>query len=204
MIEGWFLNVPLKEIKYDNFAMWCGWAFMDKDVKDMTVSEIADNNWIIEYIEKRANWKFPLGFAQSIPSARLTFDPLFATQRPFFFYLTIAIVNYSAHGILRIMGYVRRKEYDKGSQCIYHRPSRDPSKKTLPVVFIHGIGIGFPHYLGLILSFPDDVDVYLVEWPHVAMQFSSSVPTIDDTVIKFMYIILIRSYMIAYMCDECR
>lgn len=176
--------MPIKEIKHDNFAIWCGWAFFDMDVKDMTVSEKAENAWVINYIETKANWKFPPGFTQSIPSARLTFDPLFATQRPFFFYATIAVMNYSTHAILRLFGYNRRSEYDRSSQAIYHRAARKPvkGKPATPIVFIHGIGIGFPHYLGLILSFPEDVDVYLVEWPHVAMQLTASVPTIDDTV----------------------
>lgn len=147
----------------------------------MTESEKSECNWIVSYVEKKANWRFPPGFDPAIVSARLTFDPLFATQRPFFFYLTIAVVNYLTHGILWLVGYSRRREYDVGSQSIYHRPSR-AAKKGLPIIFIHGIGIGFPHYLGLILSFPQDCDVYLVEWPHVAMQFSYSVPTIDDTV----------------------
>lgn len=159
-----------------------GWAFFDKDIKDMTVSEKAENNWIISYIEGKANWRFPPGFTPSTPSARLTFDPLFATQRPFFFYFTIAAVNYFGHVILRSAGYKRRREYDINSQAIYHRASRDPSKSALPIVFVHGIGIGFPHYLGMILSLPEEADVYLVEWPHVAMQFTSSVPSIDHTV----------------------
>ena len=36
-------------------------------------------------------------------------------------------------------------------------------------------GIGFAHYMGLIMSFPRDVDIYLVEWPHVAMQMADRV-----------------------------
>ena len=39
------------------------------------------NNELITYIEKEANWSFPPGFAKEIPSARLTIDPVFATQR---------------------------------------------------------------------------------------------------------------------------
>lgn len=44
-------------------------------------------------------------------------------------------------------------------------------------------GIGFAHYMGLISAFPRDVDVYLVEWPHVAMQMSdrvSKLPTSNN------------------------
>ena len=39
------------------------------------------NNELIAYIEKEANWRFPPGFAKDMPSARLTIDPVFATQR---------------------------------------------------------------------------------------------------------------------------
>ena len=39
----------------------------------------------------------------------------------------------------------------------------------------NNLGIGFAHYMGLITAFPRDVDVYLVEWPHVAMQMSDRV-----------------------------
>mmetsp|Transcript_12838 Transcript_12838/g.12916 ORF Transcript_12838/g.12916 Transcript_12838/m.12916 type:complete len:293 (+) Transcript_12838:185-1063(+) len=56
------------------------------------------------------------------------------------------------------------------------------SHQHMPVVFVHGIGIGFAHYLGVILSLPKDVDVYLVEWPHVSMQLTSLVPSIEHTV----------------------
>ena len=51
-------------------------------------------------------------------------------------------------------------------------------------VFVHGIGIGFMHYLALIAALPSDVPVYLVEWPHVSMQVTSggSVPSISTTV----------------------
>lgn len=51
----------------------------------------------------------------------------------------------------------------------------------LPVVFIHGLGIGFGSYVGIISSFPYEVDVILVEWHHVSMQLHHKVPSIDDT-----------------------
>jgi hypothetical protein len=182
---------------HPNVVNRSGWAFFDKDIKDMTVSEKVENNWIVSYIEERANWRFPPGFAPSIPSARLTFDPVFATQRPFFFYFAIAVVNNIGHVILRSVGYIRRREYDVVSQAIYFRPARklNPNKQALPIVFIHGIGIGFPHYLGLILSLPDESDIYLVEWPHVAMQFTSSVPTIDHTVRYLTTVSLLTTHL---------
>ena len=49
------------------------------------------------------------------------------------------------------------------------------SEKALPVVFVHGIGIGFAHYLALIAVLPTEVDVFLVEWPYITMQMVSKV-----------------------------
>jgi hypothetical protein len=53
--------------------------------------------------------------------------------------------------------------------------------QPLPVVFIHGLGMGLASYLGIILAFPMEVDVVLVEWQHVSMQLVSTVPTIEKT-----------------------
>lgn len=103
-------------------------------------------------------------------------------------------VNYVTHVILFLLGFRRRRSYDTKSQAIYYRPKKKTNRnghhlsngqnssdnKCLPIVFIHGIGIGFAHYLLTILHLPDDVDVYLVEWPHVAMQLRSTVPTSNE------------------------
>mmetsp|Transcript_43093 Transcript_43093/g.116300 ORF Transcript_43093/g.116300 Transcript_43093/m.116300 type:complete len:292 (+) Transcript_43093:945-1820(+) len=66
---------------------------------------------------------------------------------------------------------------------IYSRGVSPHANGSLPVVFVHGIGIGFMHYLALIASLPADVPVYLVEWPHVSMQITGgAVPSINTTV----------------------
>lgn len=69
-----------------------------------------------------------------------------------------------------------------GSQNIYHRPASRPNPSKLPIVFIHGIGIGLGLYLVLIYLFPTDVDVFLVEWPYVAMQMATRGPTVEEAV----------------------
>ena len=114
-------------------------------------------------------------------SARLTFDPLFATQRPFFFYASIFAMNSCCHVVLRCLGFQARPEFSiqgvgNNGQTIYHRrpkkgtansnnnsSSSDPNSnsntvsRAVPVVFVHGIGIGFTHYLGVILGLPTEV-----------------------------------------------
>lgn len=172
MLEGWFLDVPLINVLRGNIASWCGWSFFGKDVDDMSADEHEENEEIVSYIEKQAKWTFPDGKKEGLLSARLTLDPIFATQRPFMVYAVIYIVNTITHIVLWFMGYKKRYEFSTSSQPIYYRPGNNSMKgrSPFPLVFIHGIGIGFTHYLASLISLPTEVDVYLVEWPHVAMQ----------------------------------
>ena len=106
--------------------------------------------------------------------ARLSLDPVFAVQRPLYFYLAIAALNAVTHLVMRhVLGFTRLKKYDAESQYVYYRPAPNNTAgaKKVPLVFVHGIGIGFAHYLPLIASFPTDTDVFLVEWPHVGKYF---------------------------------
>ncbi len=118
------------------------------------------------------------GYAEGVLPARLSLDPVFAVQRPLYFYLAIAALNAVTHLLMRHwLGFIRLKKYDAESQYVYFRPSATNSTagvKKVPLVFVHGIGIGFAHYLPLIASFPTDTDVFLVEWPHVGKPFPDS------------------------------
>jgi hypothetical protein len=57
-----------------------------------------------------------------------------------------------------------------GGRYTFPPLNRSRHSKAKPIVFIHGIGIGFFPYLVLILCLPREVDVFLIEWHHVSMQ----------------------------------
>lgn len=197
MMEGWFLGTKVESIMFDNVASWVSWAFMGHDIDDLRPSEREENRELVAYIERQLQWKFQPGCNPNVHSIRLTLDPLFVTQRPFFYYATIALVNYLSHVVLWCAGFRRRhglhgstkngltiegRRVEAETQAVYHRPASGKSRLSLPIVFVHGIGIGFAHYLLLLLSLPRDTDLYLLEWPHVSMQLSSLVPSIEQTV----------------------
>ena len=104
-------------------------------------------------------------------------------------YGVLYIVNIIAHSALRTLGFRKRIDCSTSNQLIYHRPGR-PIKNSgtgqnsghgdgngnwvsaSPIVFVHGIGIGFAHYIQFLAMLPTEVDIYLLEWPYVAMQVS--------------------------------
>ena len=193
VIEGWFLDEPIIRVHYGNMASWTSWAFFGKDVKKMTHQEVLDNNEIVNYIEQMCKWKFPPGFNPDLPALRLNLDPMFATQRPFLFYFLIFLTNKFTHFVLRYQyHFLRLKDFSSDSQKIYYRKATvecPPEKKGLPIVFIHGIGTGFFHYLYIIAQLPHDVDIFLIEWPYVAMQMTVSAPSAEETVTSLVSVL---------------
>lgn len=207
VLEGWFLDLDMHHLHHSNIARWTSWAFFNKKFKELTAEEQEDNQSCVACIEKAAKWKFPEGFSKDMHhSARLNIDPLFATQRPLFFYATVRLLNLASSTMLRVLGFRRLYRFDLANraQVIYYRRAKPTSpdtadsqndshtvdnknkeieiKKNLPIVFIHGIGIGLAAYLSLIMHFPTDVDVFLVEWAYVAMRFCESEPKIDASI----------------------
>ncbi len=188
VLEGWHFDTPIGQIRRDNFGQWAAWAFWNKDSQELFTTERSELNNIINFVEEKVAWKFEEGMNKDIASARLTLDPVFATQRPFFFYATIWLLNAICHLILKyILGFALVPEYCADGQSIYRRigtGSREGAgkDKRMPVFFIHGLGIGFTHYLNVIYNLPKDVDVYLLEWPHVSMQLTTKVPKMEETI----------------------
>jgi pimeloyl-ACP methyl ester carboxylesterase len=199
MIEGWFLDVPLINIHFGNMAQWTAWAFFGKDVKEMSSEEIEENNEIVHSFEQVAKWRFPSGFANDVHALRLELDPIFATQRPFLFYFCIALLNLTFH-LLIVKGFLGFEYLEKFTspskgQRVYRRKARINtitsnsdtthvnSKPKLPIVFMHGIGIGFLHYWQLLFALPTDVDIFLLEWPYVSMQMSTNAPTAEESIL---------------------
>jgi pimeloyl-ACP methyl ester carboxylesterase len=72
------------------------------------------------------------------------------------------------------------RERDKSNSSSSKK--KKEKSKTFPIVFIHGIGTGFAHYITFISKFPYDVDIFLIEWPYVAMQMTTTAPSAEESV----------------------
>ena len=202
-VEEWFFGTPLSAIKRDNYAEWNAWAFFHQGLDTLEPWQRKENDILVDMFEEKLGVKLEPGKNPDAICARLNLDPVFATQRPFTIYAAIYVVNQLSHFGLWLLGYRKIIDCSTGTLNMYqrtaklsgksrHQPSllqkasiTSPPERTrkvkLPVVFLHGIGIGLPAYMPLIASLPADVDVFLLECPHIAMQMSTAVPSIHET-----------------------
>jgi hypothetical protein len=66
-MEGWFLNVPIGEILYENIAQWTAFAFFGKELHELQKNENKDNEDIIRIIETDyVKMKFASGYNEGI------------------------------------------------------------------------------------------------------------------------------------------
>ena len=121
VLEGWHFDQPIGQIYRENFAQWAAWAFWNKDPSELMTSERKELDNAVTFVEEKVKWKFQEGFNPDTSNARLNLDPIFATQRPFFFYATIWMVNTLCHIILHCLGWRVERAFCARGQTIYRR-----------------------------------------------------------------------------------
>ncbi|EXJ94686.1 hypothetical protein A1O1_03083 [Capronia coronata CBS 617.96] len=161
----WFLDAPIAALKRENIKEWLRWAFLNTGLVDPTYEDELDT--YVTEIERKLGLNFEPGRAD-IKSIRLTLDKVDALHRSLTWYLCIFVVDVVTHGYMYLYGFeFYRASIADSVGIIPPRPQalitrhrspsphlsywyrRHTSKKDLPVVFIHGIGIGLYPYMQL-------------------------------------------------------
>lgn len=127
------------------------------------------------------------GYDPQVKCIRLTIDDMQVLHRPFIYYAVLRALHAIAFVLLYALGFRQASVQTMScSQRYYYRLGVSSVEKqcerALPIVFIHGIGMGLLHYIGLVARLPREVDVFLLDWPHISMRIADEVPTIEDTV----------------------
>ncbi|TIA20437.1 hypothetical protein D6C80_02436 [Aureobasidium pullulans] len=165
-LSKWFRDSPLSEIKRENVKEFLRWAFLDIDDIDETYEEEVEE--YVQMIEKNHQRKFEPGRGNAM-CIRLTFDEVNLLHRSLFWYLCVFVVDCSTsvrlfyHGFdyhrtplrhffsvfpLRPHNAIAPRNSPSDILTYWHRPHN--SKTRLPIVFVHGIGIGLYPYVDLL------------------------------------------------------
>ena len=105
----------------------------------------------VKLIEMRSGSKIPEGANPAVTPILLTLDDVHILSRPFLWYIFVTVGHFFAHKFLERHWGV---EFDVHGDVEYmvRIPAKwDPENpKTRPIVFLHGLGLGLPHYSMLI------------------------------------------------------
>lgn len=161
-IRTWFLGAELADIKKDNVKEFILWAFFNR--AGPPGDDDDELNRYIEQMESILGRSFEEGRGKAV-SLRTTFDRVNVLHRSILWYFCVGFVDSLTHIIMCYHGFdFYREDYCRFFFTFPFRPLtllstlRSPVKNTaywylehksknlLPVVFLHGIGIGLYPY----------------------------------------------------------
>ncbi|KAI4597260.1 hypothetical protein KJ359_004773 [Pestalotiopsis sp. 9143b] len=160
----WFLGADSAEIKYDNVLDFTLWAFFDTTPERASEQDTLQAHEFVDLFEERLGRKLDAGRG-SARGLRLTIDAIETRYRSFIWFAIIGIVDSYTHVHLAWLGFeyfaqprseafsvtpprlqsmFASKRSASRQLSYWHRPHTAADK--VPVVFLHGIGVGLWTY----------------------------------------------------------
>ncbi|KAI0882354.1 uncharacterized protein GGS22DRAFT_170749 [Annulohypoxylon maeteangense] len=164
-LQMWFLGADESEIRRDNVRDFILWAFFDRWPGKETEEEDAELDEYVDAIEELLGRRLEPGRGKA-EGLRLTLDEVETRYRSIVWYLVVGVVDFVSHCQLVRSGFHHHaqspsrifsvipprlqdlftRRYSESEELSYwYRPHTATGK--LPVVFLHGIGIGLYTYV---------------------------------------------------------
>ncbi|KUI70749.1 hypothetical protein VM1G_05673 [Cytospora mali] len=193
----WALGADINDIKRDNVRDFLLWAFFDQEEATPDIEEELET-FIVKTEAQLGRPLAPgLGNARHM---RLTFDQVPHRYRSVVWYLTVGLVDTATHchmlwkgfqfwpcslrtNLLDVfparplasLGRMQRQSPSDELSYWYRGPQcADSSSTTLPVVFLHGIGIGLYPYVPFLSSLPSTSAVLALEILPISMRLTKT------------------------------
>lgn len=160
-LSGWFRGANPQDIGRDGLKGFLDWTFWEGRATEDDADELEE---YMQVVEKIAGHRFPEGQGRA-KALRLTLDPIEMDVRCLTWYATVMLVEHITFARFWVAGFSHRRTSFGGPWVFPPRPAtllaggRSPaktlsywyrphtSKTRLPVLFIHGIGIGLAPYV---------------------------------------------------------
>ena len=196
----WFKKAPLSEIKRENVKEFFCWALLNKPTWSVEEEEELDE--YTDEIAKLLHRPLEPGRGSAAP-IRLTIDPVPMQHRPLLWYAIVSLVDTTVYLWLSLCGFTyyrlpltkiltifpfrlytlfSRKTTNSATLSYFHVPHTSSSR--LPILFVHGIGIGLYPYVSFLTAMyrstrstsnsGGQTGVIAIEIPQISARITSS------------------------------
>ncbi|KAI0512986.1 hypothetical protein F5B22DRAFT_282443 [Xylaria bambusicola] len=193
-LRNWFLGANAADIRQENVQEFLSWAFFDRHPGNETAAELEELDEYVAEVEKRMGHQLQPGRGKA-RSLRLTLDEIEVRYRSVIWYFIVGVVDLSTH--LRLLRHGFRHYAQPSHLMIPLRPQSifttrqsvsklsymyrpHTSRDKLPLVFLHGIGIGlwpytqFLSFLNEAYTDDDQVGIIALEYLPVSARLTSA------------------------------
>jgi pimeloyl-ACP methyl ester carboxylesterase len=194
----WALGAHPDDIKRENVKDFLLWAFFDRED---VVPEIEDElEGYVRSTEELLGRSLAPGRGRAVP-IRLTLDHIPTRYRSVIWYMIVGLVDSATHCRLVWHGFdfwpsplstnlmhvfpprllasleLLRRQSPSEELCYWYRHPREHTtgtSPTLPIVFLHGIGIGLHPYVAFLASLPLTTPIVALEILPISMRLTKS------------------------------
>ncbi|KII89162.1 hypothetical protein PLICRDRAFT_698270 [Plicaturopsis crispa FD-325 SS-3] len=186
----WFAG---PDIKRENVTDWLLWSFFSAKPDEVREDWKDELEIYTSKIEEQLGRKLESGFNKDAQSMRLTLDPVVMCHRPLVWYMIVGGIDLYTSLRMLYLGFhhyasakwfrafpprpwtlfASKRSVDR-NLSYWYRPHR--SKDKLPIMFIHGIGIGFWPYVPFFKELIDqdpDVGILAIEILSISMRITT-------------------------------
>ena len=175
-LQGWFFGAKYSELGGENLIEFLAFAYFKiKDLKDVTLEHRLE---LVEY--RKTLYSFfgalPNEYRENIPCMKNSVDSILPNVKdhPLVLYAVVRIFLgiFCSRAMLWYYGF-RKYEGDLNYTCYVKKPSVHGSGASVPLLFFHGIGIGWFPYVKWIQRFStyESRTVIVIEQSNVAVEF---------------------------------
>jgi pimeloyl-ACP methyl ester carboxylesterase len=170
----WFHYAPLEDIYEENLREWLCWAFAGRPLEevkaDKEMSRLTEE--ALRMIVHRLNWKnLKPGYNSNVTTVRLTLDKMKVLSRPLGYYV---VCNGVSHGVIAWLRLFHGFRYEYSGECSFivkppTSSTKAKEKRQLPILFMHGLGIGIGQYMAFLARLVKHEDgVVILIQPHIS------------------------------------
>ncbi|KAI0241866.1 hypothetical protein L0F63_004358 [Massospora cicadina] len=178
MLTRWLVEQPTAKLHLESFREWIVWMLFDKEEGALTSDEEGQLNKLMPLIGQSFQHHIPHSLQKRIVSMRPSIDTMPKQPKPLLGHLLIKTIHELGFWKLRSFGFRRNTELGLSYWHLWG-DSQEP-----PIVYIHGIGIGFFFYLAKLKEMSEchkRREVVLLELPHISMDIASTILDHDQT-----------------------
>jgi hypothetical protein len=176
-VEGWFYGASFDSLTKGDIEAWLSGNVFGAAASDHR--QRRQLSWMVERLEERAEHVFPEGEStHEYMCAQQASAP--SKHHPLLVYAIVDAAKNAQFLALKNMGF---KRYSTGKSTYWRREAQEPVEGATPLIFAHGIGIGFLPYHNLINDLVDGCEsdgapMYLLELPALALtRFGRELPS---------------------------
>ncbi|KAI0263414.1 hypothetical protein BC834DRAFT_1027718 [Gloeopeniophorella convolvens] len=194
-VSRWFTSTPGGRVWRDNAVDWVLWALFSAHAGELLTEWEEELDHYVSVLGGFIGYPLDRGNNPAIQVPRLTLDPVVTVHRPFVWYMIVGLVDAAASAKLYHQGFrhynsrrwfrafparplhalFSHKTADTVTDMPYwYRPHR--SRTQLPILFLHGIGIGlwpYTRFMRELAARAPDVGVLAVELLPISMRITA-------------------------------